>query len=176
MHKMKRRSFVAMSLSFAGFCIFAPAHRISGWFNRLRLSGFISDNELDIAAFAARYVYPSGSTPGAKELGIREFFKRQLRDDHNLHYYQSIRQICSVLEKSSRTAFMKPFCRIGKNERQALLSDLFNGDLPVSRTDLNKFIDFTLEGCFCDPMHGGNSEYSSWQVMEGFIRKEWFHV
>ena len=173
---MNRRSFLATAVSFAAYSFFIPRKRALRWFNRFRHIDFLGEDELEIAVCAAEYVYPEDDSAGAKMLGIRDFFRRQLRFNHNTHYLEAVREVCAIIQKHSKHHFSRPFLDLQLIEQQLLLANVFEDNLPQNAERLNMFINFTLEGCFCDPSHGGNRSFKGWEIMGEHLKREWFDV
>jgi gluconate 2-dehydrogenase gamma chain len=178
---MRRREFLTLSVaSIGGVLVYSldrKVSRLSEQTNKIiRVPlRFLSEEEaLNVAAAASR-IFPSDETgPGAQEAGVAVYIDRQLagpwgRDRHR--YTQG------PFEENAPAEFGYQ----GKATPQEVYRQGLKGlkgfdHLPPAEQDQKlKQIETTLffsllrrntiEGMFCDPMHGGNVEMMGWQLI-----------
>src|SRR5580704_8145498 len=178
---MRRREFLTLSAaSIGGVLVYSfdrEVFRLSAQANkafRIPLRFFSQAEALVVAAATSR-IFPSDEAgPGAREAGVAVYIDRQLagpwgRDRHR--YTQG------PFEENAPTEFGYQ----GKATPQEVYRQGLKGlqgfnHLPPSEQDQKlKQIETTLffsllrrntiEGMFCDPMHGGNVEMVGWQLI-----------
>ena len=178
---MKRRQFLVLSAtSIGGVLVYSLDRKVS------RLSAqddktvriplrFLTQAEANIVAAATSRIFPSDdSGPGAKEAGVAIFIDRQLAGPWGRDRY---RYTQAPFEESAAAEFGYQ----GKATPQQIyrqgLKDLAGFDLlPPEQQDqklkqIESSVFFTLlrrntiEGMFCDPMHGGNTDMVGWQLI-----------
>jgi gluconate 2-dehydrogenase gamma chain len=178
---MRRREFLTLSaVSIGGVLVYSldrEVFRLSAQTNQsIRVPlRFFSRAEALIVASAASCIFPSDEAgPGAREAGVAVYIDRQLagpwgRDRHR--YTQG------PFEENARTEFgyqgqatpqqiyrqglkeLKGFDRLEPAEQDQKLKQIEAG-LFFSLLRQN-----TIEGMFCDPMHGGNIDMLGWQLI-----------
>jgi gluconate 2-dehydrogenase gamma chain len=178
---MKRRQFLVLSAtSIGGVLVYSLDRKVS------RLSAeddktvriplrFFTQAEANIIAAATSRIFPSDdSGPGAKEAGVAIFIDRQLAGPWGRDRY---RYTQDPFDEGAAAEFGYQ----GKATPQQIyrkgLKDLAGFDLlPPEQQDqklkqMESSIFFTLlrrntiEGMFCDPMHGGNADMVGWQLI-----------
>jgi gluconate 2-dehydrogenase gamma chain len=178
---MRRREFLTLSAASIGGALFYSLDR-----RVFRLSAqsqpairiplrFFSQAEAVIVAAAASRIFPSDETgPGAQEAGVAVYIDRQLagpwgRDRHR--YTQE------PFEDSAPAEFGYQGRATPQQIYRAGLGDLkgFDRLRPAEQDQKLRQIESTLffsllrrntiEGMFCDPMHGGNIDMIGWQLI-----------
>jgi gluconate 2-dehydrogenase gamma chain len=177
---MKRRQFITLSLeSLCGVLIYTLAgepvllHAQKGTV-RMPLRFFTEDEALLISAACER-IFPSDeSGPGAKEAGVVIYIDRQLAGPYGRDKYRYTRG--PFLETDRVHGFQ------GKENPQEIyragikeLGNDFVALIPAQQDErlrgMEKGLFFqmlrahTIEGMFCDPMHGGNANRIGWQLI-----------
>ena len=178
---MRRREFLTLSAaSIGGVLVYSLDREI------FRLSAqtsksvriplrFFSQAEALIIAGAASRIFPSDETgPGAREAGVAVYIDRQLAGPWGRDRY---RYTQGPFEENAPAEFGYQ----GKATPQQIyrrgLKDLKGFDrLKAAEQDdtlkqIEKTVFFsllrqnTIEGMFCDPMHGGNIDMVGWQLI-----------
>jgi gluconate 2-dehydrogenase gamma chain len=178
---MRRREFLTLSAaSIGGALVYSLDRRV------FRLSAqaeqsirmplrFFSQSEALIIAAAASRIFPSDETgPGAKEAGVVVYIDRQLsgpwgRDRHR--YTQEPFEDAAPPEFGYQgRATPQQIYRLGLKDLKG-----FDRLAPAEQDQKLRQIEATLffallrrntiEGMFCDPMHGGNIDLIGWQLI-----------
>ena len=178
---MRRREFLILSAAnIGGVLVCTLDHKV------FRLSAqatqsiriplrFFSQAEALIVAAAASRIFPSDEAgPGAREAGVAVYIDRQLAGPWGRDRY---RYIQGPFEENAP----KEFGYQGKATPQQIyrqgLKELRGFDRldPTEQDEKLRQIETTLfflllrqntiEGMFCDPMHGGNIEMVGWQLI-----------
>ena len=176
---MRRREFLTQSAaSIGGVLIYSrQVFRLSAQANqsiRIPLRFFSQAEALIIAAASSR-IFPSDETsPGAREAGVAVYIDRQLAGPWGRDRY---RYTQVPFEENAPAEFgyqgkatpqqiyrqglkdLKGFHRLGPREQDQKLKQI-EATLFFSLLRQN-----TIEGMFCDPMHGGNIDMMGWQLI-----------
>ena len=178
---MRRREFLTLSLSSIGgllvYSLDRKVFRLSAQTTKaIRIPlRFFSQEEALIVAAAASRIFPSDEAgPGAREAGVAVYIDRQLagpwgRDRHR--YTQGPFEEDAPAEFGNQgKAMPQQIYRQGLKELKG-----FDGLKPAEQDQKLKQIEATLffsllrrntiEGMFCDPMHGGNIDMVGWQLI-----------
>jgi len=176
---MKKRTFLGILASFAGFWLLFPFSKVTSLFNRLKVRP-LSDHELRTAALIAEYIYPEDSEPGASALDIDTYCANQSATLYFRRYIPSLQRVTAYLDAACRKAGQSGFPAMHPEDRAVLLDLIASGkaDLrcPGIQKDFFAIIDMTIEGCFSDPLHGGNRNARAWQILDGTFKKDWMYV
>ena len=177
---MNRKTFLATIIS--GICIWllTPAHKVRSIFNRLKKSPCPNEHELKTASRIAEYIYPEDDSPGSVSLGIYNFFTVQFKTSYYQEFIPSIKRLTKYLDSECRKDHGKDFLSSGAMSQNKLLDSIAfekkNQTNNSAKKDLHTLIDLTLEGCFSDPMHGGNRNKQAWKSLGGSIKEDWFYA
>jgi len=178
---MRRREFLVLSAaSIGGVLVYSldrKAVRLSAQDDktiRIPLRFFTQDEALIVAAAAARILPSDDAGPGANEAGVAIFIDRQLAGpwgrDRN-RYTQA------PFQEDAAAEFGYQGKAAPRDIYREALKDLKGFDsLPPSEQDrklaqIESSLFFallrrnTIEGMFCDPMHGGNADMVGWQMI-----------
>jgi gluconate 2-dehydrogenase gamma chain len=178
---MRRREFLTLSAtSIGGVLVYSLDHevfRLSAQTNQsIRIPlRFFSQAEALIVAAAASRIFPSDEAgPGAGEAGVAVFIDRQLagpwgRDRHR--YTQGPFEENAPAEFGHQgKATPRQIYREGLKELKGidrLKPD--EQDQKLKQIETTLFFSLlrqnTIEGMFCDPMHGGNIDMVGWQLI-----------
>lgn len=178
---MQRREFLTLSAASVGgmlvcsldrkvFRLPAQARQTI----RIPLRFFTESEALVIAAAAAR-IFPSDETgPGAREAGVASYIDRQLAgpwgaDQHRYTHepfednappefgYQGKATPQQIYREALKD--LKGFAELTASEQ----------DKRLKETEKTAFFSLlrrnTIEGMFCDPIHGGNVDMVGWQLI-----------
>jgi gluconate 2-dehydrogenase gamma chain len=178
---MRRREFLTLSTtSIGGVFVYSLDREVS----RLSQLGnqpiriplrFFSQAEARIVAAAASRIFPSDEMgPGAREAGVAVYIDRQLAGPWGRDRY---RYTHGPFEEKAPAEFgyqgkatprqiyrqglqgLKGFDRLKEGEQDEKLKQI-EATLFFSLLRQN-----TIEGMFCDPMHGGNIDMLGWQLI-----------
>jgi gluconate 2-dehydrogenase gamma chain len=176
---MRRRQFLTVTISsIGGLLVYRPgvlpaASAAADKTARVPLKFFSEEEALDVAAAAAR-IFPADETgPGAKEAGVVIYIDRQLagpygRDAHRYTHppfedappemgYQGKATPREIYKEGVKT--IAGLHKLSDEEQDRKLREIENTlFFTLLRTN-------TIEGMFCDPMHGGNTDMAGWQML-----------
>ncbi len=178
---MRRREFLTLSAaSIGGVLVYSldrEAFRPSAQTNRsVRIPlRFFNQSEALIVAAAASRIFPSDEAgPGAQEAGVVVYIDRQLAGPWGRDRYRYTQR---PFEENAQAEFgyqgkatpqqiyrqglksLKGFDRLSAGEQDDTLKQI-ETTLFFSLLRQN-----TIEGMFCDPMHGGNIDMVGWQLI-----------
>ena len=177
---MKRREFITLSMTSLGGVLVYTLAREPVWLNaqegtvRVPLRFFTAD-EASVISAACDRIFPSDeSGPGAKEAGVIIYIDHQLAGPYGRDQYRYTKG--PFLETDRVHGHQ------GKQNPQEIyragIKDLggdFVGlgaaqqDERLRGTEQSLFFQMlrahTVEGKFCDPMHGGNANLIGWQMI-----------
>ncbi len=178
---MRRREFLTLSVaSIGGALVYSLDHKVfrlaAETTQSIRIPlRFFSRAEALIVAAAASRIFPSDEAgPGAQEAGVVVYIDRQLAGPWGRDRYRytqgpfdedapkelgyqgkaTPQQIYREMLKD-----LKGFDHLGPNEQDQKLKQI-ERTLFFSLLRKN-----TIEGMFCDPMHGGNIDMVGWQLI-----------
>jgi gluconate 2-dehydrogenase gamma chain len=178
---MQRREFLTLSAaSVGGVLVYSLDRDVSRLSARADQSiriplRFFSQAEALIVAAAASRIFPSDETgPGAREAGVAVYTDRQLAGPWGRDRY---RYTQGPFEENAPAEFgyqgratpreiyrqgikeLKGFDRLQPAEQDEKLKQ-------IERTLFFSLLrQNTIEGMFCDPMHGGNADMLGWQLI-----------
>jgi gluconate 2-dehydrogenase gamma chain len=176
---MRRRHFLTVSASTVGglliYTLDRKPSRVSAQDGTLRvpLRFFTEEEALDVAAAAAR-IFPSDeSGPGATEAGVVIYIDRQLASPYGRDRYRytqppfakGIPEQGYQDQAAPREIYreglksLSGFHRRDAQEQDRVLTGIEN------TTFFSLLRTHTIEGMFCDPMHGGNRDMIGWQLI-----------
>ncbi len=176
---MRRRQFLTLSAgTLGGLLVYTlerkPTRvRAQGKTVRVPLRFFTESEALNIAAAAARIFPADDSGPGANEAGVVMYIDRQLagpygRDRYRYTSepfeagpaefgYQDKATPAEIYREGVRS--LRGFHRLNAAEQDATLRR-------IERTRFFALLRIhTIEGMFCDPIHGGNIDLIGWQLI-----------
>ena len=178
---MRRRHFLTLSAaSIGGVLVYSldrQAFRLSAQANHsLRIPlRFFSRAEALIVAAATSRIFPSDEAgPGASEAGVVVYIDRQLAGPWGRDRYRYTQE---PFEENAPAEFGYQGRATPRQIYRQGLQELkgFDGLTPIEQdqklTQIEKTLFFsllrqnTIEGMFCDPMHGGNIDMVGWQLI-----------
>lgn len=176
---MRRRHFLTLSAATLGGVLVYSLDRKASLLNAqhkpVRVSlRFFTETEALIVAAAASRIFPSDDTgPGAREAGVAIFIDRQLAGSYGRDRF---RYTLPPFEDAPRelgyqgSATPRQIYREGLKGLQG-----FHLFAPAAQDEALRKIESTLffsllrqntiEGMFCDPIHGGNAGMIGWQLV-----------
>jgi len=176
---MRRRHFLTFSAGSAGGLLVytldrrpARLHAQPGAL-RIPLRFFTQPEALDVEAAAARILPSDDTGPGAREAGVILYIDRQLAGPYGRDRY-----------RYTQGPFLEGVPEQGYQGRQTP-RDIYRQGLPLiaglnalepaeqdrrlQRIENTLFFSLlrthTIEGMFCDPLHGGNLDMIGWQLI-----------
>ena len=176
---MQRRQFLVLSAASVGgalvYSLDRTAFRLTAEDRAIRipLRFFTQDEAMIVAAASARIFPTDDSGPGAREAGVVIYIDRQLagpygRDRHRYTHgpfeegvpeqgYQREANPQQVYRAALKN--LVGFDRLSPAEQDQALTK-------IEDTDFFKLLHrHTIEGMFCDPIHGGNADMIGWQLI-----------
>lgn len=177
---MRRRQFLTVTItSIGGLLVYRPgelraATAAEDKTARIPLKFFSEEEALDVGAAAARIFPADESGPGAKEAGVIIYIDRQLAGpygrDRDRYTQPPFEEKASPEFGYQGKATPREIYREGLKSITGL-----HGLSPEAQDQKLRSIestDFfsllrthTIEGMFCDPMHGGNIDMMGWQMV-----------
>jgi gluconate 2-dehydrogenase gamma chain len=180
---MRRRQFLVLSAaSVGGVLVYSLDRRASRLFAQEKSAQFLkiplrffTEAEALVVAAAASRIFPSDdSGPGAKEAGVVIYIDRQLAGPYGRDRY---RYAQGPFEEAAAREFgyqgeatpaetyreglkgLKGFDRLSLEEQDKQLRKIESSHFfALLRQN-------TIEGMFCDPVHGGNVDMVGWQLV-----------
>jgi gluconate 2-dehydrogenase gamma chain len=180
---MRRRQFLVLSAaSVGGVLVYSLDRRVSRLFAQEKSTQtlkiplrFFTENEALIVAAAAARIFPSDdSGPGAKEAGVVIYIDRQLAGPYGRDRF---RYTQGPFDENAPREFgyqgkatpaetyheglkgLKGFDQLSAEDQDKKLQQIENTHLFALLRQ------HTLEGMFCDPVHGGNVDMVGWQLV-----------
>ena len=176
---MRRRHFLTLSAATLGgvlvYSLDRKASLVASEQKRLRIPlRFFTETEALVVAAAASRIFPSDdSGPGAREAGVAVYIDRQLAASYGRDRY---RYTQPPFEDAS-----PEFGYQGKEAPRQIYREGLKGlkgfhllppagqDKALQEIESSVFFALlrqnTIEGMFCDPMHGGNAGMVGWQLI-----------
>jgi gluconate 2-dehydrogenase gamma chain len=176
---MRRRQFLTLSAAAIGgvlvYSLDRKAFRLTAQEKPLRipLRFFTEDQALVVAAAVAR-VFPSDdSGPGAKEAGVVIYIDRQLAGPYGRDRYRYTQgpfeegppELGYQGSATPREVYLQGLKDLAGLDRLKPAEQ----DAALRKIESTHFFALlrahTIEGMFCDPMHGGNVDMLGWQLI-----------
>jgi gluconate 2-dehydrogenase gamma chain len=178
---VRRRHFLTFSASAIGgllvFTLDRQPMRVHAQSNRkirVPLRFFDEQGALMVSAAAAR-IFPSDATgPGAPEGGVIIYIDRQLASPYGRDRYRythppfedGVPEQGYQGKATPREVYREGLILLGKNFDQLTPAEQ---DVRLRGIETTYFFrllrQHTIEGMFCDPMHGGNADLIGWQMI-----------
>jgi gluconate 2-dehydrogenase gamma chain len=176
---MRRRHFLTLSATTLGgvlvYTLDRKASLLASQQKPLRVPlRFFTEAEALIVAAAASRVFPSDdSGPGAKEAGVAIYIDRQLAGSYGrdrFRYTQPPFEDAPAQFGYQGKATPRQIYRDGlKGLKSFQLLSPTDQDRALQKIESSIFFALlrqnTIEGMFCDPMHGGNAGMVGWQLI-----------
>jgi len=176
---MRRRHFLTLSAATLGgvlvYSLDRKASLLCAQHKPVRIPlRFFTETEALIVAAAASRIFPSDDTgPGAREAGVAIFIDRQLAGEYGRDRF---RYTQPPFEEASREFGYQGSTTPRQIYRDGLKSlQDFHLLAPAAQDEALHKIESTLffsllrqntiEGMFCDPIHGGNVDMVGWQLV-----------
>jgi gluconate 2-dehydrogenase gamma chain len=177
---MRRRHFLTVSASSIGGLLVYSLDRTPGRVHaqapgaiKVPLRFFTEDEALAIAAAAARIFPTDDSGPGASEAGVVIYIDRQLASAYGRDHYrytqapfaEGVPEQGYQAKETPREIYRAGLKMLGAFHTLAIPEQ----DRLLKQIETTVFFALlrthTIEGMFCDPMHGGNVDMVGWQLI-----------
>jgi gluconate 2-dehydrogenase gamma chain len=176
---MRRRQFLVLSAaSIGGVLVYSldrQAFRLAAEDKSLRIPlRFFTQDEAMIVAAACSRIFPSDeSGPGAREAGVIVYIDRQLAGPYGRDRYryttgpfeEGVPEQGYQDQANPRQTYrdglknLAGFDRLSPAEQDEALTK-------IEETHFFRLLrGHTIEGMFCDPIHGGNADMIGWQLI-----------
>ncbi|HYL83178.1 MAG TPA: gluconate 2-dehydrogenase subunit 3 family protein [Candidatus Angelobacter sp.] len=176
---MRRRHFLTLSAATLGgvfvYSLDRKASLLSAQHKPVRIPlRFFTEAEALIVAAAASRIFPSDdSGPGAREAGVAIFIDRQLAGAYGRDRFRYTQPPFGDAGREfgyQGSATPRQIYREGLKSLQGFhLLDPAGQDEALHKIESTVFFSLlrqnTIEGMFCDPMHGGNVDMVGWQLI-----------
>jgi gluconate 2-dehydrogenase gamma chain len=176
---MRRREFLTLSAATIGgalvYSLDRKAFRLSAQDKpvRIPLRFFTEEQALIVAAATSRIFPTDDSGPGAREAGVVIYIDRQLAGPYGRDRYRytqppfedgppELGYQGSATPQQIYSQGLKEligFDRLKPADQDAALKNIEN------TVFFSLLYAHTIEGMFCDPMHGGNADMIGWQLI-----------
>jgi gluconate 2-dehydrogenase gamma chain len=176
---MRRREFITIPVAaIGGTLLYVLAHesvkpKIRSGNLRVPLR-FFTAAEARVVAAACERIFPHDeSGPGASDAGVVVYIDRQLAGPYGRDKYRYVRPpfVDSVAEhgyqgrESPRQIYRAGIGALG-DFADAPSSEQDGRLIALEKTRFFALLrTHTIEGMFCDPMHGGNADLAGWQLI-----------
>lgn len=163
-----------------------PVHEMVDYSEALQF--FTRTEDFNALAAATEQIFPEDEHgPGAIKLGAPYYIDKQLAspwgrnaDDYMERPFKNgatplnrgdiMIQGVRKLNEVANTKHQKAFNAIAEAEQIAILQEFESGNIELQLVSSTVFFgllrQLTIEGCYCDPMHGGNKNMAGWKMRE----------
>jgi gluconate 2-dehydrogenase gamma chain len=176
---MRRREFLIIPLGVMGVSLIERVARVSGKLEgqhgQLRVPlRFFTAQEARIVTAACERIFPSDARgPGATEAGVVIYIDRQLAGPYGRDKYRYTRGpfVESVPEhgyqdrKNPREVYREGIRALGEFDALPVDEQIRKLRAIEDTRFFQVLRAHTIEGMFCDPMHGGNAGLVGWQLI-----------
>lgn len=177
---MKRREFIELSAnSLGGLLIYSLAGAplvVNARQGKVRVPlRFFTGQEAKIVVAACERIFPAdASGPGATQAGAMVYIDRQLAGPYGTDEYRYTKPpfVASLPghgyqgRQNPRETYRTGIARLGSD---FVALDVVQQDARLEAIEKTYFFQLlrqhTIEGMFCDPMHGGNAGLIGWQML-----------
>ena len=136
---------------------------------------FFTAAEARIVSAACERIFPSDAAgPGAKEAGVVIYMDRQLAGPYGADKYrytkgpwiESVPEHGYQARENPRETYRKGIAQLGSNFDRLSADEQTQKLQAIEKTHFFLLLrTHTIEGMFCDPMHGGNAGMIGWQLI-----------
>lgn len=126
----------------------------------------LTNEEYQTVAAAVERIVPKDEDPGAIELGVPEYIDRALSTPTLSHVRDEFVRGTEALMRRATSRHRQPFAQLTPEDQDALLTAF--KDSPAGSGEAHYWtvlIGLTMEGCFGDPMYGGNRGGRGWELI-----------
>lgn len=177
---MKRREFIELSAnSLGGLLIYSLAGAplvVNAQEGKVRVAlRFFTRQEAKVIVAACERIFPAdASGPGATQAGVMVYIDRQLAGPYGTDKYRYTKPpfVASLPghgyqgRENPRETYRAGIAQLGSD---FVALDAAKQDARLEAIEKTHFFQLlrqhTIEGMFCDPMHGGNAGLIGWQML-----------
>jgi gluconate 2-dehydrogenase gamma chain len=126
----------------------------------------LTNEEYDTVAAAVERIVPRDEDPGAIDLGVPEYIDRALSTPTLSHVRDEFVRGTEALMRRAANRHRKAFAQLTPEQQDELLTAF--KDSPPGTGEAHYWtvlIGLTMEGCFGDPVHGGNRGGRGWEMI-----------
>ena len=121
-----------------------------------------------LEAIVARLIPSDNNGPGATEARAARYIDRALAGAL-VSSGQAYTAGLAAVDQYALTTRGAPFVKLSPGDQDAVLTDMeentATGFIPDSATFFDMLRNHTLQGMFCDPYYGGNSNFVGWDLL-----------
>ena len=177
---MKRREFLTIPAAALGgtllYTLAGEPFRLQAQDGNVKVPlRFFTSAEARVVAAACERIFPSDANgPGAKEAGVVIYIDRQLAGPYGADKYRYTKGafVESVPEHgyqgrdNPRETYHDGIAKLGANFDELPAEQQIEKLHSLEKTHFFQLLRaHTIEGMFCDPMHGGNAGLIGWQLI-----------
>lgn len=176
---MRRREFLTLSAtSLGGLLVYSlqgEPFRLSGQDKTLRVPlRFFTEKEALVVSAATSRIFPSDETgPGAREAGVVIYIDRQLAGPYGKDRYRytqppfedGVPELGYQGKATPRQIYRESIKELGGFDRLPPAQQDHALEGIEATTFFRLLRTHTIEGMFCDPVHGGNAGMIGWQLI-----------
>jgi gluconate 2-dehydrogenase gamma chain len=136
---------------------------------------FFTAAEALVIVAACERIFPTDSAgPGAKEAGVVIYIDRQLAGPYGADKYrftqgpwvESFAEHGYQAKENPRETYRDGLTKLGTNFAELSADEQMQKLQSIEKTHFFQLLrTHTIEGMFCDPMHGGNAGLIGWQLI-----------
>jgi gluconate 2-dehydrogenase gamma chain len=177
---MKRREFLTIPASALGgtllYTLAREPFRLQAQDGNVKIQlRFFTGAEAKVIGAACERIFPSDANgPGAKEAGVVIYIDRQLAGPYGADKYRytkgpfadSTPEHGYQGKESPREAYHQGIAGLGNTFADLSVDEQIRKLQSIEKTHFFQLLrTHTIEGMFCDPMHGGNAGLIGWQLI-----------
>lgn len=177
---MKRREFLTIPTSALGgvllYTLAREPFRLQAQDGTVKVPlRFFKAAEARVIAAACERIFPSDATgPGAKEAGVVIYIDRQLAGPYGADKYrytkgpfvESFPEHGYQAKANPRETYSEGITKLGASFDKLPVDGQIQKLQSIEKTHFFQLLRaHTIEGMFCDPMHGGNVGLIGWQLI-----------
>jgi len=177
---MRRREFLTIPASALGgtllYTLAREPFRLQAQDGNVKVQlRFFTAAEARVIAAACERIIPSDANgPGAKEAGVVIYIDRQLAGPYGADKYRytqgpfadSTPEHGYQGKENPREAYHQGIVGLGNNFDEIPVEEQIHKLQSIEKTHFFQLLrTHTIEGMFCDPMHGGNAGLIGWQLI-----------
>jgi gluconate 2-dehydrogenase gamma chain len=161
---MRRREFIILPAS----ALLLKAQQ------KVPLRFFTADEAKIVAAAAERILPADADSPGATDAAVVIYIDRQLAGPHGRDKYRYTKGpwVQSVLEHGNQSKttpqelYREGLAKLGPNFPAMSAAEQDQQLTAIEKTSFfQQLRTHTIEGMFCDPLHGGNANLVGWKMI-----------
>jgi gluconate 2-dehydrogenase gamma chain len=176
---MERRRFITITIAAVGGTLVYSLDRKASLLAQAKTVQmpllFFDENEARIVTAAVSRIFPNDDLgPGATEIGVLRYIDRQLASAYGRDRYryvqepffeEALAELGYQGKASPREAYRAALAKLSGFNQLSLIAQ----DEELKKIETTYFFSLlrqhTIEGMFCDPMHGGNAGMLGWQMI-----------